>query len=106
MGQEQKKKFLSQSTYEELCRKTCANPEKPESGETVEDAYWRAIYREVSLYLFPASPVGFQPMQNVSLKYKYQFHLGRLVNENKKGSFNPIDIATKFINEAVGKEEV
>lgn len=105
MDQEQKKKMLSQSTYEGLCHKACANPEKPEGDETAEDAYWRAIYRDVSRYLFPASPVGFQPMGNVSLKYKYQFHLEGLVNKNKKGDFYPIDIATRFVNEAVGKEE-
>jgi hypothetical protein len=106
MSQEQEKKMLSQSTYEGLCRKACANPEKPERGETAEDAYWRAIYRDVSRYLFPASPVAFQPMANVSLKDKYQFHLRGLVDKNKKGTFNPIDIATRFINEAMGKEEV
>lgn len=105
MEQEQPKKMLSQSTYEALCRSVCSNSEKTQSGETAEDAYWRAIYREVSRHLFPASPVAFQPMGNVSLKYKYQFHLGNLVNKNKKGSFEPIEIATNFITEAMKKEE-
>ena len=104
MDQREKKKMLRQSTYEGLCRKACTSPEKPEAGETAEDAYWRAIYRDVSRYLFPASPVAFQPMGNVSPKYKYQFHLSRLVNENKTGTFDPVDVATNFVDEAMGKE--
>ena len=105
MGQGEKKKLLTKSTYEGLCRKACASPENPETGETIEDAYWRAIYREVYRYLFPASPVAFQPIGDVPPKNKYQFNLGRLVSENSKKDFNPIDVATKFVNDAVGKEE-
>jgi hypothetical protein len=105
MGQKEKKKMLTKSTYEGLCRKACASPEKPEAGETVEDAYWRAIYREVSRYLSPASPVAFQPIGNVPLKNKYQFNLGRVVMDNSERDFDPIDVATKFVNDAVGKEE-
>jgi hypothetical protein len=105
MDQEQKKKMLSQSTYEGLCRKACANPAAPNRDETVEDAYWRGIYKEVVHYLFPGSPPYFQQMEKVTLKYKYQFHLARLVNENKRGTFDPIEIATKFINEAIGEEQ-
>jgi hypothetical protein len=36
MGQEGKKKMLTKSTYEGLCRKACAIPEEPETGETTE----------------------------------------------------------------------
>ena len=97
--------MLTKSTYEGLCRKACTNPEKPEVGETVEEAYWRAIYREVSRYLFPASPVAFQQIGNVPPKNKYQFNLGRLVSDNSKKDFDPIAVATKFVNDAVGKEE-
>lgn len=104
MGQEEKRKTLTKSTFEGLCRKACAIPEQPENGENIEDAYWRAIYREVSRYLFPTSPVAFQPIGNAPPKNKYQFNLGRLVIENSKRDFDPIDVATKFVTDAMGKE--
>ena len=106
LGQEQKKKMFSQSTYEQICRKACLNPDKPRADETVEEAYWRTIYREAVHYLSPASP-PYTPyqMENVPLKNKYQFNLAHLIDGNKSGAFNPIDIATRFIAEAMGKEE-
>lgn len=105
MGHEQKKKILSKSTYEGLCRKACAKPEKLEPDETIEAAYLRAIYRDVSSYLFPASPVWFQPMAGASREHIYQFHLARLVDDNRKSTFNPIEIARKCIAEASGKAD-
>jgi hypothetical protein len=102
-NQEQKEKKLSKASYESLCRKACANPKQPESNETVEDAYWWSVCREVYHYL--NVHFSFQPIEGASRGHVYRHNLLRLVSKRQTSLFDPLAIASKYINQALGRED-
>lgn len=101
IGKKQKKKMLNQFAYIELCRKASNNPVEPRPDETVEDAYWRNVCREVSHHLFPNAPIQFQPTKGGSRGHVYRLTLLRLVEGRLSGSFDPLEVASKYINEDI-----
>lgn len=102
MGEKEKKRMLNRFAYVELCRKASSNPAEPRADETVEDAYWRNLCREVSHHLFPNAPIQFQPTGGGSRGHVYRIKLLQLVEGRLNGSFDPVEVASKYINELDG----
>jgi hypothetical protein len=101
IDKKQKKKMLNQVAYIELCRKACNNPVEPRLDETVEDAYWRNVCREVSHHLFPNAPIQFQPTKGGSRGHVYRLRLLGLIEGRRNGSFDPLEVASKYMNEEI-----
>lgn len=96
-------KMLTQSTFEQLCRQACSNPEQPRPDETVDDAFWRGVCQQVSRYL--NAPLMFRPSGGGSRGNIYRITLLELVEGRLKGSYYPVAIASNFINAALEKED-
>jgi hypothetical protein len=97
------KKKLGQAAYESLCRKACANPRKPRPNETLEDAYWWSICREVYQYL--DIHFSLEPSERASIGHGYRVNLQRLVSDTQTSLLSPIDIAAEYIHRALESEK-
>lgn len=89
-------KTLTRSTFEHLCRQACSNPEQSRQDETGDDALWRGVCREVSRYL--NVPLMFRPSGGGSRGHIYRITLLELVEGRLQGAFDPVAIASSFID--------
>lgn len=95
-------KMVSQAEYERLCRKGCASHRQPERDETIEDAYWWSICREVYHYL--GAHFMFMPIEGASRGEVYRYNLLQLVYRRQKTPFNILAIADRYIKDVIGEE--
>jgi len=101
MQQELEKKMLTRAEYEQLIRQGCIHPKAPAPDETVEDAYWWSICREVYRYL--NIEFFFLPIEGATRGEVYRTNLHRVVNARQSEHYHSLAIANEYITEALGK---
>jgi len=99
MPQKTKEKVVSQAEYGQLCVSACKHPGRARSNETIEDAYWRSICREVYRYL--NVPFYFHPIEGAPRGKVYRENLRTLMYWRQNESFEPLAIARAHISQAI-----
>lgn len=104
MAETEDKKMLTEAEYRRLIREACSHPRQPNSNETLEDAYWWSICREV--YRFLGLDFMFLPIEGASRGEVYRHNLRRVVGARQSEGFDSLFIPTRYIDEALSRKKL